>query len=63
MRITIVGAGAIGGTTGAYLSAAGHAVLLVDTVAEHVATINQRGLRISGAATGPFRCGRVSPTN
>ncbi|MDR7419620.1 MAG: 2-dehydropantoate 2-reductase [Armatimonadota bacterium] len=48
MRITIVGAGAIGGTAGAYLSEAGHDVLLVDNVAEHVAAINTRGLRISG---------------
>jgi 2-dehydropantoate 2-reductase len=48
MRITIVGAGAIGGTTGAYLAAAGHDVLLVDTVGEHVDAINARGLRISG---------------
>jgi 2-dehydropantoate 2-reductase len=48
MRITVIGAGAIGGTAGAYLSAAGHDVLLVDTVREHVAAINERGLRISG---------------
>jgi 2-dehydropantoate 2-reductase len=48
MRITIVGAGAIGGTTGAYLSAAGHDVLLVDNVREHVDAINRDGLRISG---------------
>jgi 2-dehydropantoate 2-reductase len=47
-RITIVGAGAIGGVLGAYLSAAGHDVLLVDTVKEHVAAINREGLRISG---------------
>lgn len=48
MRITIIGAGAIGGTTGAYLAAAGHDVLLVDTAAEHVEAINARGLRIFG---------------
>jgi len=48
MRITIVGAGAIGGTTGAYLSVAGYDVLLVDNVMEHVTAINRRGLRISG---------------
>ncbi len=48
MRITVIGSGAIGGTAGAYLSDAGHDVLLVDTVKEHVAIINQRGLRISG---------------
>lgn len=48
MRITIVGAGAIGGTVGAYLSAAGHDVLMVDNVREHVDAINTRGLRVSG---------------
>lgn len=46
--ITIVGAGAIGGTVGAYLSAAGYDVTLVDVVPEHVAAINAHGLRITG---------------
>lgn len=46
MQITIVGVGAIGGTIGAYLVRAGHAVLFVDTVAEHVAAINEHGLTI-----------------
>lgn len=48
MRITIIGAGAIGGTVGAYLTSAGHDTALVDTVPEHVAAMNERGLRISG---------------
>ncbi|WP_280177633.1 2-dehydropantoate 2-reductase N-terminal domain-containing protein [Arsenicitalea aurantiaca] len=30
MKITIIGAGAIGGLAGAYMSRAGHDVLLVD---------------------------------
>lgn len=55
-RITIVGAGAIGGVLGAYMSAAGHEVLLVDSVPEHVAAINRSGLRISG-----FRGDRTFP--
>lgn len=46
--ITIVGAGAIGGTVGAYLSAAGYDITLVDVVPEHVAAINAHGLRITG---------------
>jgi 2-dehydropantoate 2-reductase len=46
MQITIVGAGAIGGTVGAYLVRDGHDVLFVDTAADHVATINARGLTI-----------------
>lgn len=48
MRIAIWGAGAIGGTLGAYLIRNGHDVLFVDIVEEHVAAINQSGLHISG---------------
>ncbi len=47
-RCLVWGAGAIGGTLGAYLARAGHDVTLVDTVAEHVDAINRDGLRISG---------------
>jgi 2-dehydropantoate 2-reductase len=46
--IVIWGAGAIGGTLGAHLARAGHEVLLVDTVAEHVEACRTKGLTISG---------------
>lgn len=46
MPIIIMGAGAIGGTVGAYLVRAGHDVQFCDVVAEHVAAINARGLKI-----------------
>lgn len=46
--ITIVGAGAIGGTVGAFLTDAGYDVTLVDIVPEHVHAMNERGLRITG---------------
>jgi 2-dehydropantoate 2-reductase len=46
--ITIIGAGAIGGTVGAFLHDAGYDVTLVDADAAHVAAINDRGLRIDG---------------
>lgn len=46
--ILVWGAGAIGGTVGAALLRAGVDVLFVDQVAEHVAAINERGLRITG---------------
>jgi 2-dehydropantoate 2-reductase len=46
--ITIIGAGAIGGTVGAYLTDAGYDVTLVDVVPEHVAIMNSRGLRLTG---------------
>jgi 2-dehydropantoate 2-reductase len=47
-RCLVWGAGAIGGTLGAFLARAGHDVTLVDTVAEHVAAVNRSGLAISG---------------
>lgn len=48
--ILIWGAGAIGGTIGAYLRRAGHDVTFVDVVAEHVAAIRDpaRGLCLKG---------------
>ena len=54
MTITVFGAGAIGGITGAALARAGHEVLLVDRAADHVAAMNANGLTVErrdGAAT------------
>ncbi len=47
-QMTVIGAGAIGGTVGASLHDAGYDVTLVDVVPEHVQAINERGLRITG---------------
>jgi 2-dehydropantoate 2-reductase len=58
MTVTIVGAGAIGGVTGASLARAGHDVLLVDQAADHVAAMNESGLAIvtpGGVWTAPVR--------
>lgn len=49
--LVIWGAGAIGGTLGAHLARAGHEVLLVDTVAEHVEACRTKGLRVFGSVT------------
>ena len=46
--ILIWGAGAIGGTLGAYWARAGHDVLLVDREAEHVEACRTSGLAIEG---------------
>lgn len=46
--ILIWGAGAIGGTLGAYFQRAGHPVVFVDSASEHVEAIRTRGLRITG---------------
>src|SRR5262245_28503085 len=50
MELTIVGAGAIGGITGAHLARAGHRVLLVDRDREHVEAIRRDGLEVAGRA-------------
>ena len=47
-RVLIWGAGAIGGTVGAYLVRAGYDVTFVDVEAAHVAAIQGTGLRITG---------------
>jgi 2-dehydropantoate 2-reductase len=54
-RVLVWGAGAIGGTLGAYLARAGHDVTLVDVVEDHVAAI--RGVSrpsISPTTTAPL---------
>lgn len=48
MRWLVWGAGAIGGTMGAYLARAGHDVTMVDTVDAHIAAIGSGGIRITG---------------
>lgn len=48
MNTAILGAGAMGTTLGAYLSANGADPLLIDANAEHVAMLNSRGARIVG---------------
>jgi 2-dehydropantoate 2-reductase len=48
MRCLFWGAGAIGGTMGAYLARAGHDVTMVDNAAEHVAAIDHSGLQVTG---------------
>jgi len=58
MAITVVGAGAIGGVTGAALARAGQDVLLVDVAADHVAAVNAGGLTVEtpqGAWTARVR--------
>jgi 2-dehydropantoate 2-reductase len=46
--LLVWGAGAIGGTIGAYLARAGHDVALVDRAADHVSAVNANGLAITG---------------
>ncbi|MBV9094752.1 MAG: hypothetical protein JO132_12900 [Streptosporangiaceae bacterium] len=48
MQLTMIGAGAIGGTIGAHMIRRGHDVLLCDADPAHVEAINRRGLSICG---------------
>jgi 2-dehydropantoate 2-reductase len=48
VQLTIIGAGAIGGTIGAHLARDGHDVLLCDTDQAHADAINRDGLTIEG---------------
>jgi 2-dehydropantoate 2-reductase len=48
MKCLIWGAGAIGGTMGAYLARAGHDIAFVDNVVDHVLAIDRDGIRITG---------------
>jgi 2-dehydropantoate 2-reductase len=48
LQLTIIGAGAIGGTIGAHMIRAGHDILFCDADPAHVEAINQRGLTICG---------------
>lgn len=48
MEVVIIGAGAIGGSLGAYLARAGHDVLLVETARDHVRAMQADGLRVEG---------------
>lgn len=47
MKIGILGAGAIGGTIGAYLKRAGHDITLIDTWPENVEAIRAKGLVVT----------------
>jgi len=48
VRVLVWGAGAIGGTIGAYLVRAGHDVTFVDCAADHVRRVREGGLHVEG---------------
>jgi 2-dehydropantoate 2-reductase len=54
MKITIVGAGAMGSLFGGLLAEAGNKVLLLDIWKEHVDAINSKGLWIEGLSGDRF---------
>lgn len=48
MKLTIIGAGAIGGTIGAHMIRAGHEIVFCDVDEAHVRAINEIGITIEG---------------
>lgn len=48
MRFVMCGAGAIGGTLAGQLAKAGHDVVIIDKLQDHVAAINAHGLQLKG---------------
>ncbi len=50
MKIAIIGCGAMGSIYAALLGDAGHDVWAIDTWADHVSAIRERGLRVEGAS-------------
>ena len=48
-KIAIVGAGALGGHVGAYLTREGHDVTLIDAWPEHIEHMRAHGLTLDGA--------------
>lgn len=62
MKVTIVGAGAIGGLAGSYMAKAGSDVVLVDRWREHVDAINAGGMLIDGIrGEGRFPVRAITP--
>lgn len=61
MKLTVVGAGAIGGVVGAHLARAGHDVSFVEVNEAHVAAVRERGLEVTGAAELTVRASICTP--
>lgn len=62
-KIAVLGAGAIGGATGAYMIKAGHDVTLIDQWAAHIEKIRSDGLKVSdlnGEFTVPAKALHIS---
>ena len=49
LKFTVVGAGAIGGTIGAFMVRGGEEVEFVDNASDHVAVMRVQGLSVEGA--------------
>ena len=60
-KVAVIGAGAMGGTMAGALARAGADVSIIDTDADHVAAIRDRGLRVDGLGPVPQIPASVRP--
>ncbi len=58
-KIAIVGVGPVGGILAAYLSRAGHRVVLCDVLKGHLDAIRKAGLKVSGVSEMTFKSDRL----
>ncbi len=58
-KIAIVGVGPVGGILGAFLSRAGHKVVLCDVLKGHLDAIRERGLKVFGVSEMTFKSDRL----
>ncbi|AFJ63466.1 MULTISPECIES: ketopantoate reductase family protein [Bacillus] len=63
MRIAVLGAGSLGTIVGAYLSAGGMDVELIDSYKEHVDTLNQIGAKVVGTTEFQAKVKAITPEN
>ncbi|MDH2364171.1 ketopantoate reductase family protein [Priestia megaterium] len=63
MRIAILGAGSLGTIVGAYLTAGGMDVELIDAYKEHVDTLNQIGAKVVGTTEFQAKVKAITPEN
>jgi 2-dehydropantoate 2-reductase len=63
MKISVIGAGAMGSLFGGRLSAAGNDVILYDINREHVSAVNSAGLKIETLANGAIEIVRPEATD
>lgn len=61
-KVAIVGCGAMGSVYAALMSRAGHEVCCVDTWKDHIAAINQTGLRVDGISGDTLAAVKASVT-
>lgn len=63
MRIAVLGAGSLGTIVGAYLSAGGMDVELIDTYEAHVDALNQTGAKVIGTHEFQAKVKAITPEN